>query len=263
MISNKLIGLAAVAFLCGSAGFSAVGCSSSDDVADDDDDAAVASSSSSGGKDGGGKTSSSSSGEDPGTCEPTATYSGTWYPSATATAGSCTADNLAAFEAVNPKTFKALYESVSGDCRSCIFTDIGDGSTEPTSLAAIGYVSAGADVGSGIQNFAWCIGNKSGKPACGKSYGEFTECGDTVCKDCGTIDDTGKPDDDRAACTEAAYDQDAPGVCISSNLDKVQADCGEDGLAFESECGTDFFADIAALCGPAGAGDAGTGDGGN
>ncbi len=222
MISNKLIGLASLVILCGSAGFTAVGCSSTTTVDDTETDSG-ATSSSGGGKDkDGGKTSSGgSSGSD--TCEPAtpADLNGGYPPAKEGTAGSCTQANIDAMLAASKAdggniTFDELFNAAGETCKSCFLSAEADESWGLFAKATDGYYT----------NPGWCYGNVLELPACGGTVSNLTQevCEGVSCKDCGTRDsDTGEPDDTKATCEEEAVSG-----CKTLYATAVTADCGGD-----------------------------------
>lgn len=261
MISNKLIGLAALAFLCGSAGFTAVGCTSTvtQSGGDDDDDAGPTTSSSSGGRtrpDGG--NTSGDGGEEPGACY--AAGGALAYDITTPTLGTraCPetgwADFLAAC-ASEASTEAGCTAFVDAPCGTCIL------GSEPNTKAAPPAFIAGTSI---LINVQGCLAAVAGADEeCIQAASSTGLCVyEGSCRDC----DGQKNKADFDACVEKARTVDCKPISDAAEACITAAAAGKDAqLAASCASDADDF-DKAAVkivrtfcgTGPTPAGDGGT-----
>lgn len=163
--------------------------------------------------------------------------------------GSCTGAQLDAFAAAVDASASAdvdaLYNSVSGACQTCIFTELQD-QTVPAELAAIGHLA-----GEGyFPNDGWCVGNRVGSPKCGQAQAAVQLCGLAVCIGCGTYDqDTGVSDAEQQACIDKSYLEEAY-VCATSVKEDRRTICGSKLAAAQDFCNQlSLLQQVQILCG--------------
>lgn len=223
MISSKLMGLAALALLAGSMGFTAVGCSS-ETTGDDDDDVVADGGGSSSGRvrDGGGSSSGDTTAQAP-ACydEETALI----YPFAAAKAnqGVCTPAQIAAvfddcFGEDEPGADKdaaaaacdAALEAAPA-CTTCILGpgdwDADGAYTPPTAATLPGptLVNAGQGIGF-LLNLSACVPLAAGVDAdCTKKFTDQDFCTTTACLEC-----TGA---ENSACANYSVNGENEGIC--------------------------------------------------
>ena len=264
MISNKMIGLAALVFVCGSAGFSAVGCSSTVNADDDDDDAGKSSSgannTSSGANSSSGKVSSSSSsghaqpsssgtvgdgGDAPACYDGTAanTRVGTGpaahqnkcsdaqlqaFLATCLTSGSDDAGTADAGDAADPCT---LFIDANKDCAVCILPEIAVTSQAEFDAAAFGVLSLDGQQVS--LDIASCVaGIAATDDACKKSFVERVFCAQQTCTTCDTTSsndclDFGLSADSTDCETAAPVSVDCNTAINAVTSDAVTAACGD------------------------------------
>lgn len=262
MISNKLIGLAALAFLCGSAGFTAVGCSSTetttDDDADDDGGASGNTSSSSGGKKDSGATSSS--GGEPEACFGALGPQVFPFPAATAGQNKCTAATLAAAKTAcfSQGATQATCDAYKASNEACL-TCIGGGEATDPYPVVVPVAIGGQNYS--VLNVNGCIAAVAGVSAdCAKVVSNITVCRYANCEECEATDPNNSPE--LTEClTTASESADGCKELIDGAecLSTESADSGVTDAQIEAACGGEndefdaLFDKIGlTLCGPGG-----------